>query len=59
MLKEYCDEKKVLRDTAYLSNIEKEVVSRLPMTKTDYILGKCVSEDIIDKTLKNNILKKI
>lgn len=52
MLKEYCDEKKVLlRDTAYLSDIEKEVVSRLPMTKTDYILGKCVSEDIIDKTL--------
>ena len=52
MLKEYCDEKIVLlRDTAYLSDIEKEVVSRLPMTKTDYILGKCVSEDIIDKTL--------
>lgn len=52
MLKEYCDEKKVLlRDTAYLRDIEKEVVSRLPMTKTDYILGKCVSEDIKDKTL--------
>lgn len=41
----------VKRDCPYLRDIEKEVVSRLPMTKTDYILGKCVSEDIKDKTL--------
>ena len=35
----------------YLRDIEKEDVSRRPVIKTDYILGKCVSEDIKDKTL--------